>query len=368
MRYTTSRIGMFTLLYATCLVASVLFLQPLAVQAAITHKQSTVSPLIIHMPLFNVNNALWSPDKRQLATANDDGTLQIWSSSGRLLTTHFDNHRSVDAHVVGWSKDGRSVISYGSFQSNEDAPGVAVERWDAATSKTLFTLDTFTTDVTLSPDRTRMAFVGIELEIRDAATGQLIRSIKTSSTLSASMVQWSPDGTRLAVIDYNPKKAVDSVEVWNVLTGQQLVSYYAPSKQGVKAFAWSADSQSLFALSSSYPSIVQKWSATTGKILLTYPLKPDFFISLSASPDGKSLALQSDNTLQVWSTTSGKLFFAVNGNNVDVTGSAWSPDGTKSCSLGITFQCRFVLPQQGMYCLHTHMRISSVLLAGTMQC
>ena len=102
----------------------------------------------------------------------------------------------------------------------------------------------------------------------------------------------------------------------------------------MKAFAWSADSQSLFALSSSYPSIVQKWSATTGKILLTYPLKPDFFVGLSTSPDGKSLALQGDSTLQVWSAIAGKLFFSVGGNNADVTGSAWSPDGAKIVLIG----------------------------------
>ena len=324
---------MFTLFCISCLTMSVLFLQPLAAQAATLSSQSATPPLVIHTPQFAVNNVAWSPDSRQLAVANADGTVQTWSS-GHLLATHVTSFRSVDAHVVGWSRDERSVISYGSFQANEDGPGVRVERWDAATGTTLFTFDTFTANMSLSPDRTRIALASISLDIRDAVTGNLLRSIPTSSALSASEVQWSPDGTRLAVIDYNAQKFVNSVAVWNAVTGQHLATYFAPSGQGIGAFAWSADSQNLFALDSSYPSIVQKFNATTGKVLLTYSLKPNLFTSLSASPDGKSLALQSYGTLQVWSATANKLFFAVGDNNTHVTGNAWSPDGSMIVLIG----------------------------------
>ncbi len=331
MHNTSSRI---TIVFCmTCLITNMLFLQPLTAQAAVNRTQSA-SPLILHTPLFAVNNAVWSPDGQRLAIASTDGILQTWSLGGRLLTTHVDRTRSIHAYVVGWSRDGRSVISYGVHQAIEGRTGTTVERWDATTGKMLLKIDTLATSISFSPDRTRMALAGITLEVRDAVTGKLLRSIKTASALSASNVQWSPDGTRLAVIDYNSKKAVDDIAVWNALTGQQLATYYAPSMQGVKAFAWSADSRNLFALSSSYPSIVQKWSATNGKILLTYPLKPDFFVGLSASPNGKSIALQGDSALQVWSATTTKLFFAVSGNNVNVTGSAWSPDGTRIVLIG----------------------------------
>ncbi|GAC1401106.1 MAG: hypothetical protein NVSMB49_14800 [Ktedonobacteraceae bacterium] len=358
MRYTPSRVYLFVLLCVTCLVANTFFLQPSSVHATtITQqRQSTISPLVIHTPLFAINNIMWSPDGQRLATANADGILQTWSG-GHVLATHFDTNRSIYTHVLGWSKDGRSVISSG-YQVDKNASQTIVERWDAITGRTLLTIPTNAQVLQLSPDRTRIAFLEGTLDIKDAVTGRLIRTIKIASDYSGT-VQWSPNGTRLLITAYDAKSSITRAEVWNALTGQHVATYYAPSKQSVEALTWSADNQSVFALSSSYPSIVQKWSATTGKVLLTYPLKPNLFTSLGASPDGKSLVLQGYDVLQVWSATIEKLFFSVGGSNAYVTGNTWSPDGTKIVLIGNNYPMQVRVSATGQV-LHTYTHASTI--------
>src|SRR5438309_1525423 len=95
---------MSTFLYATA---------PAVADARGTAQRAAVVPIVIRPPAFPVNNAAWSPDGQRLATGNFDGTLQTWNAvSSQLLMTHFDSGRSIFARILGWSPDGRSVISY----------------------------------------------------------------------------------------------------------------------------------------------------------------------------------------------------------------------------------------------------------------
>src|SRR5205085_869028 len=51
------------------------------------------------------------------------------------------------------------------------------------------------------------------------------------------------------------------------------------------------------------------------------------------SPDGKRIASSSsDNTVQVWDATSGKLVYTYRGNSDTVSAVAWSPDGKRMAS------------------------------------
>src|SRR5690242_13293189 len=60
-----------------------------------SHANSAIAPVIIHTPLFYVNNVAWSPNGRRIAIANQDGIFQVWNAAtGQLVSTHYDSERS----------------------------------------------------------------------------------------------------------------------------------------------------------------------------------------------------------------------------------------------------------------------------------
>lgn len=334
MRHLLSRVLLPTLSCVVCLLLSTfLYATALAASDGVgVQKRAAVVPIVIRPPAFPVNNAAWSPDGQCLATGNFDGTLQTWNAvGGQLFVTHLDSGRSIYTRVLGWSRDGRSVISYSSQSSQ-----VAVERWDAATGKVLLTIVPKETapQAVLSPDGTKIAFLGSAITIVDASNGRQLRTFGLRASLTGNDLQWSPDGTRIAIINFDVKLGVNYVEVWNAVNGQHLTAYYAPSRQFVGQFTWFPDSKRLLSASSGLPTILQSWSASNGKVLFTYPLHPTSVEGLSVSPNSKSLAIQGYSTLQVWNAANGKAVFTAGSDQTAITGSAWSPDGTKIALVG----------------------------------
>jgi WD40 repeat protein len=188
----------------------------------------------------------WSPDGRHLASATDDGTVQVWdASTGNTLLTYRGHTDSVKS--VAWSSDGTRLAS-GSVDQT-------VQVWDAATGSTLHTYR------------------------------------KPLSLVQA--VAWSPDGKRLAA------GADDrTVQVWDAATGSTLL-IYQPHSAAVNGLAWSPDSTRL--ASASDDSTVQIWNVSTGTALLAYQQHDSAVNSVAWSPDGARLASTGhDATVRVW--------------------------------------------------------------------
>jgi len=79
----------------------------------------------------NVNSLAWLPDptKKIVASASDDGTVQVWEVyTGKRLV--YPGHNGYDVLAVAWSPDGKLIASGGSDQT--------VQVWDAATGSPYF--------------------------------------------------------------------------------------------------------------------------------------------------------------------------------------------------------------------------------------
>jgi WD40 repeat protein len=126
--------------------------------------------------------------------------------------------------------------------------------------------------------------VGV-LEVREVATGKLLRSIKNfySERTSLDTVVWTPDGTRLA---YGGKAGV---ELWNLETGTLERTFPAPvnANQFVRPRAISLDGKVLVGQSECRNALLL-WEIATGKLVRVI-LGGAARVALS--PDGKLLAV-----------------------------------------------------------------------------
>lgn len=132
----------------------------------------------------------WSPRGDLIAAIGWDSMLSVWSAlvcAPKLY--RFEHTDWITA--VGWSVDGRQVISVSS-------DGVA-RRWDPASGALLGTSVYEPVEVTadaLRPDGARRAVADADgVTIRDTSSGALIARLPGA----ANAVAWSPDGVRLAV-------------------------------------------------------------------------------------------------------------------------------------------------------------------------
>jgi Tol biopolymer transport system component len=96
----------------------------------------------------------------------------------------------------------------------------------------------------------------------------------------------------------------------------------------VNSVAWRSDGKRL-ATASESDGTVKVWDTESGKELLT--LGHDLVNDVAWSPDGKRLATTCDvdETVKVWNAESGKELLTLNGHNGGISNAAWSPDGNR---------------------------------------
>ena len=238
------------------------------------------------------------------------------------------NILSLSGHsLIVWdSKSGEEVIR---LVDGEPVFSIAVsgagDRVYVATRSSAHILDTSTAEVVLEFDPRQRArlfnpvwspagdlIASLELgsvNVWDSASGELLHSFGGISSYPNS-VRWSPDGTRLAVLETR-----GALKAWRVEDGKELfdVQAHDPAVAATE-LAWSPDGGRL--ATGAYDGLIKVWDTREWKLLLILAGESDVVFGfgsiegfpiddLEFSPDGKRIAV-GDSSVRIWDAETGK--------------------------------------------------------------
>jgi WD40 repeat protein len=268
-----------------------------------TNFYATGSQAIVNVPDFlyqassALNSAAWSPNGKLIASANSDGTIQIWSASGKagavmegaaLFTYRKHSKAATD---LAWSPDGKYIAS-----ASEDG---TVQMWHVSTGVSLFTYRGHSGRVfatAWSPDGSQLASAGEDktVHIWHAATGADIL-IYREHTEAVIALAWSPDSTRIASAG-----AKGSALVWDVTTATRITAFQVDDTQGnTTDVVWSPDGTYI----ATARSTLSIWNASNGTQLFQCQDMNNDILCVAWSPNGKRFITgQADGSVYIWTS------------------------------------------------------------------
>ncbi len=309
-----------------------------------------------------VYSASITPDGRHLVSTSADKTIKIWdAATGTELRTLRGHKERV--HSVSSSPNGDRIVSGG-------CDGI-IKIWDASAGSELMSIpahDHWIWSVSFSPDGKTIASGSFDETVKlwNAETGAVIATLRGHVGM-VGLVTFSPDGKHIAsgsedktvklwdaedgaevmtfrgherfvtslTFSHDGKQILSggcdgTLRVWNVLTGEQsmVIHGHEPGRDRVMSVSFSPDGRSIVSCSKG---AIKTWDARTGRELMT--LKPaNGAFSAKFTPDGTRILSTGENVVEEWDVTATSEMKTLRGHTDVVSCVTFGPDGRSLAS------------------------------------
>jgi WD40 repeat protein len=166
------------------------------------------------------------------------------------------------------------------------------------------------------------------LQLRNAASGALIRAFDAPTKNGVQCLTLSPDGKTLAAGGW------EHIVLFDVASGKEVGHFEGKRMDAGAGIAFTPDGKTL--VSAGQDGNVRVWEVATGETRFTLDGRTSYCFSMALSPDGKTVALGADgSTVRLWNVETGKeLFTEFVGHDCNVDCLTFSPDGKTLASGG----------------------------------
>ena len=283
-----------------------------------------------------VNSVVVSPDGRTLASGHEGPAIMLWDPhSGQHKHTFIpdsdrryisDTGETVES--VAFSSDGRK-LAFGQKINGGNAGKLTL--WDTHTLEPLHSFSQGRTVqcIAFSPDGSMIAngarrSSSARILLRNARTGEHLRTLDGSRMVYVYSVAFSPDGTTLAMGGTNKW----TIQLWDVSTGRRLQVLLDDGD--IYSIAFSPDGSTL--VSGGADHIIRLWNPRSGELLRTFKGHKDPVLSIVYSPDGNTLVSTCWRNIVFWDIHTGERTRVIVAHTGWINSIAFSPDGNTLAS------------------------------------
>jgi WD40 repeat protein/class 3 adenylate cyclase len=239
-----------------------------------------------------VSAVAFSPDGKFIITGSYDGTARLWNvETGEELQRFLGHTNNINS--VTFLREGKVVLT-----GSDDG---TARLWDVQTGQELqrFTSLTIVTGVAVSPDGKSVLTGSGDGTIRLWNSEPRYKFSPFDHNSGVSAVAFSPDGKFVLT------GGSDGVAgLWNAKSGQKLFDLSGHGTTINYGVAFSPNGK--YALTGSWDKTVRLWDVETGTELYALANLSGGVNSVAFSPDGKHIAADSDNGVEVWETETGQ--------------------------------------------------------------
>jgi Tol biopolymer transport system component len=266
-----------------------------------------------------LHSAAFSPDGKQIVTANADGAVRIWSVSSREQLAVLTSGSPLFS--AAFSPDGKQILT-------ASADGSA-RIWSASGHQQLAVLTALSGapvySAAFSPDGKQIVTASEDgtARIWSASGHQQLAVLTYPGGIYLNSAAFSPDGKQIVTAS-----ADGSARIWSARGHQQLAVLTEPGGSTLYSAAFSPDGKQI--VTASDDGTARIWSARGHQQLavLTEPGGSQLF-SAAFSPDGKQIVTASaDGSARIWSARDHQqLAVLTEPGGSGLNDAAFSPDG-----------------------------------------